>query len=104
MVGLDPTQGREQAGRRPALVVSADRFNQGPAGLVMVVPLTTRARGVPSHVLLEAGDGGVQERSYAMCENLRAIARERLIGAPFGRVSAPVLEDVADRLRLLLEL
>jgi mRNA interferase MazF len=33
--------GREQAGRRPAVVVSADRLNESLAGVVIVVPCTT---------------------------------------------------------------
>jgi len=35
----DPTEGREQADSRPALVISADAFNQGPADLVVVLPV-----------------------------------------------------------------
>lgn len=43
MVDLSPTRGREQAGMRPALVLAVDKFNHGPADLVIVVPLTNRA-------------------------------------------------------------
>ena len=52
MTDLDPTRGHEKAGKRPALVVSADMFNRGPAGLVVVLPLTSRAKGIRSHVPL----------------------------------------------------
>ena len=44
MIDFDPTRGHEQAGRRPALVVSDDVFNAGPAGLVMVLPVTTKPK------------------------------------------------------------
>ncbi len=47
---LDPTQGREQAGSRPALVISVAAFNQGPADLVVVLPVTSVAKGTPFHV------------------------------------------------------
>jgi mRNA interferase MazF len=40
MVDFDPTKGHEQGGRRPALVVSVDVFNSGPAELVIVLPIT----------------------------------------------------------------
>ena len=35
-VDLDPVRGHEQAGTRPALVVSVDEFNEGPADLVVI--------------------------------------------------------------------
>jgi len=37
---LNPIIGREQAGFRPALVLSVDLFNVGPAELVVTVPIT----------------------------------------------------------------
>ncbi|HSK36868.1 MAG TPA: type II toxin-antitoxin system PemK/MazF family toxin, partial [Actinomycetota bacterium] len=39
---LGPTRGREQAGERPVLIVSADPINQSAADLVVAVPFTTR--------------------------------------------------------------
>jgi len=47
---LDPIKGREQAGRRPALIVSVAPFNRGPADLMVAVPLTRTERGVRWHV------------------------------------------------------
>ena len=95
--------GAEQAGRRPALIVSTDRHNQGRAPVVLVVPITSRDRGIPTHVVIEASDGGLDRRSVAMCDNLRALDRRRLVGR-LGSLSPPVLNAVAHRLRLLLEL
>ncbi|MBI2872943.1 MAG: type II toxin-antitoxin system PemK/MazF family toxin [Chloroflexi bacterium] len=102
-VNLNPTRGHEQAGRRPALVVSVDRFNHGPAGLVVVLPITTTARGIPFHVPLGSPEGGVRRPSFIKCEDVRSIARERLI-APWGSVSASTMNMVEDRLRILLDL
>lgn len=92
--------GHEQGYRRPALVVSPDQFNHGPAGLVIVVPLTTAARGVALHVAIEAPEGGLRERSFAMCEQVRSLSRERLVDV-WGRVRPATLREVAMRLRLL---
>lgn len=39
---LEPARGHEQGGQRPCLILSDDRFNQGPAGLVVILPLTTK--------------------------------------------------------------
>lgn len=102
-MNLSPTRGHEQAGRRPALLVSTDQFNNGPAGLVVVVPMTTRDRRIPLHVAIDPPEGGVRERSFIKCEDVRSVSTERLETC-WGRVSPQTLATVADRLRVLLDL
>lgn len=104
LADLNPSHGHEQTGQRPVLVVSADPFNQSPAGLVIAVPFTTRRRGLPTHVEVRPPDGGLREVSFAMCDQLRALAADRLAARPFGSMPASVLRAVEDRLRLLLDL
>jgi mRNA interferase MazF len=104
LADLNPTPGREQTGQRPVLVVSATPFNQSGAGLVIAVPFTTRKRGIPAHIEVRPPDGGLRELSFAMCEQVRGIATDRLAPQPFGRVSPDLLHVVEDRLRLLLDL
>jgi mRNA interferase MazF len=104
LADLEPTRGREQPGERPVLIVSADPFNQGQAGLVIAVPFTTRLRGIPTHVEVRPPDGGLRDVSFAMCEQLRTLAVDRLAARPFGSVPPAVLRSVEDRLRLLLAL
>jgi mRNA interferase MazF len=104
MADLHATRGREQSGHRPVLILSANPFNRSPAGLVMAVPFTTRRRDIPTHIEVRPPDGGLQDVSFAMCEQLRTLAADRLASSPFGTVSAGVLRAVEDRLRLLLEL
>src|SRR5262249_45820767 len=70
LIDFDPTQGHEQAGRRPGLIVSVDLFNQGPAGLVVVVPLTSKDRRVRWHVPVDPPEAGLKKRSFIMCENI----------------------------------
>lgn len=41
LADLHPIRGREQTGERPVLIVSTDRFHQGPAELVVVLPVTS---------------------------------------------------------------
>ena len=48
---FDPTKGREQAGRRPALVVSSAAFTEN-TGLAIVCPITSRVRPFPTSVVL----------------------------------------------------
>src|SRR5437763_2634603 len=102
-VNLDPTRGHEQAGTRPALVVSSDQFNHGPAGLVVVVPMTTTERGIPLHVRIDPPEGGVRRTSFAKCEDVRSVSSRRL-GKRWGIIQSSTMSIVADRLRILLEL
>ena len=69
--------GQEQGYRRPAVIVSADRLNASRAGLVIVVPVTTTRRGLPSHIEIESG-GGLRETSYAKVEDIKSVSVDRL--------------------------
>jgi len=102
-VDLSPTRGREQSGMRPALVLSADTFNAGPAELVVVLPLTTKVKGIPFHVEIHPPEGGVSQPSYIKCEDIRSISKERLKDR-WGAVRNETLSQVEDRLRILLDL
>jgi mRNA interferase MazF len=86
---------------RPVLVVSDDAVNQGPLQKVIVVPLSTRNRGYPTHVPLPPQ----RPRSFIYCEDVRSISilrlKNRAYPAPVPNV---VMEQVQDRLRLLMRL
>lgn len=103
LVNLNPTRGHEQAGKRPGLIVSVDLFNQGPARLVVILPITTKAKGIPFHVEINISEGGLTQRSFIKCEDIRSIAKERLFKR-MGRVSDETMMAVEDRLRILLNL
>jgi mRNA interferase MazF len=100
---LNPVRGHEQAGRRPVLIVSHDRFNHSRAGLVYFIPLTSQAKGIPYHVPLLPPEGGVTVQSYIMCEHARSGTTERLLQR-WGDVSPQTMAQVEDRLRILLNL
>jgi mRNA interferase MazF len=78
LVDLGRTVDHEQEGRRPALVISVNRFNRSPRGLVVALPITTTQLSIPTHVRIEPPDGGVSQTSYAMCEQVRSISVARL--------------------------
>ena len=90
----DPAVGREQSGRRPVLIVSDERFHRTVTLLVVVVPVTTKDRGWPNHVELNAG-AGMEQRSFAMTEQVRTISRLRLT-KKIGVVEGSVLRDVCE--------
>ncbi len=103
MIDLDPTRGHEQAGKRPALIVSDDVFNSGPAGLVIVLPVTSQAKGIRTHVAVQPPEGGLKKPSFIKCEDVRSVSVERL-GKRLGSVSPATMEAVAVRLRILMDL
>lgn len=51
---FDPQSGQEQAGRRPAVVLSKTAYNQR-IGRAFVCPITSKIKGYPFEVLIEAG-------------------------------------------------
>jgi mRNA interferase MazF len=94
--------GREQSGRRPAVVVSADGLNASPAGVVIVVPCTTASRALPSHVELAPASSGLDELSHAKCEDVKSVSEQRLI-ARLGVANDEALLAIARALRFLLD-
>ena len=79
LVDFGEPVGREQSGRRPAVVVSADPLNESRAGVLIVIPTTTTPRGLPSHVEIDPVSSGLDEVSYAKCEDVKSISEQRLI-------------------------
>ena len=103
LLNLDPTRGHEQAGRRPALIFSVDAFNAGPADLVFVIPITSKIRPIPTQVVLRPPEGGVKVECAILCDALRSVSKQRLFNK-WGRVGSTTLDEVEDRVRILLGL
>jgi mRNA interferase MazF len=103
LADLNPTRGHEQAGRRPVLVISDDVFNQGPAGLVVVLPITPTVRRQALHLRLRPPEGGLRVESSILCDAVRSVSQERLIGR-WGFVTDATIAAVEARLRALLGL
>jgi len=51
---FDPQAGHEQKGRRPAIVVSNDTFNNFSKKAAMVCPITSTDKGIPYHLKLDS--------------------------------------------------
>lgn len=101
MVNLDPTRGREQAGNRPALIISVDQFNHGASELVIVCPITSKDKNTPTHIKITPPEGGLTLTSFVKCEDVRSISKDRL--ARFlDETSNETIIEVADRLTVLL--
>jgi mRNA interferase MazF len=93
----DATVGREQAGRRPVLIVAGELYLTTVTTLALVVPMTKTDRGWPNHVRVE-GATDLPQPTFAMTEQIRAISRERLI-RPAGHVTPACLDQVRMWLR-----
>jgi mRNA interferase MazF len=85
-----------------AVIVSADRLNESRAGVVIVVPCTTTRRELPSHVEIESGGSGLDETSYAKCEDVKSVTERRLI-ARLGSSGDEALFAITRALRFLLD-
>jgi len=72
LVDFSPQVGREQSGLRPALVVSSDQFNAVPNDLFIVCPLTTRDRGLDSHIKMGPIEGMLRQTSFVMCDQVKS--------------------------------
>ena len=84
-------------------MISVDAFNQGPADLVVVLPVTSVAKGIPFHVPVPPPEGGVRQPSFIKCEDVRSVSRSRL-RERWGTVGAQTMTAVEDRLRILMAL
>ena len=97
---LNPVRGHEQGGHRPVLVISVDTYNRGPAGLLLVLPITSTRRGVLYHVSIDPPEGGLASPSDILCDAIRSISRERL-GRRVGALGPASLAAVEGRLKIL---
>lgn len=97
-VDFDPTKGREQRGRRPALVVSSPGYLASVPDLVIVLPITSVDRGWPHHVLVEGEDVTLQKPSFAMTEQPRTVSRSR-VGREAGVAGVTTMTEVDHWLR-----
>lgn len=105
VVDFNPVRGHEQDRQRPALILSNNEFNNGPAQLLVVVPFTTTERArMPLRVRVDPPDGGLRETSFALCEALRSVSTERIVEGPWGTVSSRTLATVEHRIRAVLDL
>jgi len=104
----EPTRGREQKKPRPCLILSVDTYNNGPADLLIIIPITSQNKSIPCHIEIKAA--GLTQVSYAMCDQIRCISKERITNikiptkAPvrIATVGKKTLDEVERCLKVLL--
>jgi mRNA interferase MazF len=83
------------------VVVSVDQLNRSPVGLSLAVPLTRTDFSNALHVEIVPPEGGLTDRSFAMPEQLRALAHER-VRRRLGGLRRTTIAELLRRCRLLL--
>ncbi len=98
-VTFNPQAGHEQAGRRPALVLSPAAYN-GKVGLAILCPITSQIKGYPFEVVIPAGlkIGGAILSDQAKSLDWKARQAEFVCKLP-----AATMAEVLDKLNTLLE-
>lgn len=95
-INFDPQAGHEQAGHRPALVLSSAAYN-GPTSLLLCVPMTTRTKGYRFEVPIAGKRGGV-----ALADQVKSFDWRARRATKKGRASDTELEAIRQRVRALV--
>jgi mRNA interferase MazF len=93
----------EQLGRRPAIIFQTDDLSAFTT--VVIIPLTTQLKraGFPNTVLIPAGEAGQDHDSVALCHQIRALDRRRLIHK-IGELAPESLSEIELALMFVLGL
>ncbi|MSQ52870.1 MAG: endoribonuclease MazF [Betaproteobacteria bacterium] len=94
---FDPQAGHEQAGHRPALVISPANYN-GKTGLMVCCPMTTQIKGYPFEVLVEI-DGVA---SAVLSDQLKSLDWKVRRAKKKGAVTADVMAQARAKIGALL--
>jgi mRNA-degrading endonuclease toxin of MazEF toxin-antitoxin module len=103
LVGLDPTQGHEQKGRRPVLIVSPEPFNR-VTRVPVVVPITSGgsfARTAGFAVTLN--NAGIQTTGVVRCDQPRALDLGARGGKRLESVPDEIVSEVLAKLAPIFE-
>jgi mRNA interferase MazF len=97
-LSFDPQAGHEQAGRRPALVLSPKIYNR-KSGLALVCPVTNQAKGYPFEVTVVGGHG---VSGVILADHVRSVDWKARQAEDLGRCPTEVVNEVLARLAPLL--
>jgi len=97
---LDPVKGREQAGRRPVVVLSHDVFNER-SGTVIAMALTSQPQRAGFPLTLELKSGKLPKPSWVKISQVRTLSTKRL-GRRLGRLDPEDLELLVEGLNEII--
>jgi mRNA interferase MazF len=100
IVDFGSPAGHEQGGIRPAVVVGSAGHCRFPIGMALVIPTTTRDRGLDHHVRIASPESGLHHPSWARTEEITAVSTGRFTQpAPIGRASDSEIGELSEWLR-----
>jgi len=97
---LSPVRGREQAGRRPVVVISHDIFNER-SGTVIAMAITSQTQRAGFPLTLELESVKLPRPSWVKISQVRTLSVERL-GKKIGRLSPEMLELLVEGLNEII--
>jgi mRNA interferase MazF len=99
-LAFTPQAGREQAGRRPAVVLTPTRYND-KVGLAICCPITSQVKGYPFEVALPEG---LAVSGVVLADQVKSLDWRSRRAELIGRLPDDVLEDVLLKLAALLQI
>ncbi|ECC1675603.1 endoribonuclease MazF [Salmonella enterica] len=93
-IDFDPQAGHEQAGHRPALVLSPAIYNS-KVGLILCCPMTTKIKGYPFEVLIGDGSAVLADQVKSLDWRVRGAVKK-------GKVRPAVLAEVRTKIKVLI--
>jgi mRNA interferase MazF len=97
-ISLNPQAGHEQAGRRPAVVLSPSTYN-GKVGLALFCPITSQVKGYPFEVLIPTG---MPVSGAVLADQLKSLDWKFRRAELIGRLPARVVNEVLAKVRTLV--
>jgi mRNA interferase MazF len=99
-IDSNPQTGREQAKRRPAIVLSPANYN-AKAGLALLCPVTSRIKGYPFEVILPSN---LKATGAVLVDQLKSLDWQTRSARYIGPSTEDVVEEIKAKLRALLGL
>jgi mRNA interferase MazF len=96
---FNPQAGTEQAGHRPALVISPQSYNRR-VGLALVCPITSRVKGYPFEVELPEG---LETRGAILCDQIKSLDWRARHAMRLASVPDSVMQAVTARIVALVD-
>lgn len=97
-LSFDPQAGHEQAGRRPAVILSPVSYNRN-SGLALVAPVTSQVKGYPFEVPIPAG---MRIRGVILADHLKSVDWRARNAERIGSLAGPTLNQTLKKAALLL--
>ncbi len=97
-MNFTPQRGHEQAGRRPAVVLSPKTYNSR-AGLLLCVPITNQIKGYPFEVILT----GAGATGAALADQVKSFDWQARQAERKGRATIAEMVEIKSKIKLLLK-